>query len=219
MNSISFSACFPKRSPSGRLFGDDAGKLPRRVHQPFRGHDLLDQVDTVGFLGGNRSSGEEHLPQHALRHVASDMSAAAAAADIDFGKPEGRIRCGNPDITDRRQHAAGTERRAVDRSNDRNRAVAYGTERTADDLGALRILLRRCGQEFLEIETCAECPRSRASENRAMDVSARADRLERICDLAIQRQRQRIDRRPVDGNRDDLASGFDDEFSHDEYLF
>ena len=91
-------------------------------------------------------------------------------------------------------------------------------KRAAHDLGAFRILLGRCRQEFLEIEAGAERPRAGAGENRAMDVGARADRLERVGDLAIHRQRQRIDRRPVDRDGDDLARGFDDEFGHIGYL-
>ena len=142
------------------------------------------------------------------------MGAAAAAADIDLRQPEGRGRRRDADVAHRREHAAGAERRAVDRRDHRDRAVTHRTEGAAHDLGALGILFGLRGQEFLEIETGAERARARAGEDRAIDVGARADRVERSAICAVERQGQRIDRRPVDGDGDDLARGFDDEFAH-----
>src|SRR6202048_4688236 len=97
---------FAEPQAKGRLLGDHFSQLPGSIHQSFRCYDLLHEPDVIGFLGGDRPSGEEHFAQHPLRYVPADLRAGAAAANGDPRHGEGRTGSRNSDVADRGQHRA-----------------------------------------------------------------------------------------------------------------
>jgi hypothetical protein len=92
--------------------------------------------------------------------------------------------------------------------------VTYGTERAPHDPGPLRVLFGSGRKKLLQVESGAEGAFAAAGEDRAVHVVARSDGLEHVGDLAVKRERQGIDRWPVDRDRYDLAGGFDNETAH-----
>src|SRR5690606_25687363 len=74
----------------------------------FAGFDqLVDESDSMGLSGIDRLTREEHPTQCALWNEPAQMSAAAAAADVDLRQCKRRCARGNSDVTYRRDDGAG----------------------------------------------------------------------------------------------------------------
>ena len=141
MLSIMLSVRFPMRSATLLWLDDLAGSLRSSVDELITRHDVEYRAESQQEIERRRLPAEEHPAQDRLGDQAPEVRRTAHDADRHFGKADPRIVGRDDEVTGGSQRETRAKCRAVNRGDDRNRAVVYRPECTTHLVHPLRRVL------------------------------------------------------------------------------